>query len=398
MRLPLSWLLLLASTLPLGLTACLPSTASLQAPQDTSTPFQNRSHLAQNLSPLEAYSDESLKTYQDMLTLARDRKDRKLEGMALVGIGSIYLYQEKFTQAIAHLEPGLKIAREMKDRLAEKRALMNLTVAYANVQADKSFAYAQDLLAIAKQENDLPLQGVALQGLGVAEALRKNYQQAIPYYEQSLKIFRQVQDTERQANVLTGLSEVYSMLKQPDKAMEYLNQSEALSSKVAPNRSRTPQNSSDETTKLLAIQPNDPWNVVVGKAISSRQLDRLDEAISSFARYGEMFKATDPTAEQYSHVAQQFTRQMRSLNVKGGVYIHQIVPGGSAAQKGLAVGDIMISLNGQPISNMPEFVAVRDRAIQGKPLLAEYLRLEGNQFQRYSKSVNNLMEVELMPI
>lgn len=88
----------------------------------------------------------------------------------------------------------------------------------------------------------------------------------------------------------------------------------------------------------------------------------------------------------------------RSLNVKGGAYIHQIVPGGSAAQKGLAVGDIMSSLNGQPISNMPEFVAVRDRAIQGKPLLAEYLRLEGNQFQRYSKSVNNLMEVELMPI
>ena len=360
-------------------------------------PSQSGSYIAQVRSPAVVYNDESLKTYQDMLTLARDLKDRKLEGMALVGIGSIYLYQEKFPQAIAHLEPGLKIAREMKDRLAEKRALMNLAVAYANVQADKSFAYAQDLLAIAKQENDLPLQGIALQGLGVGEALRKNYQQAIPYYEQSLKLFQQVQDTERQANVLTALSEVYSMLKQSDKAMEYLNQSEALS-KVAPNRSRTPQNLSDETAKLLAIQPNDPWNVVVGKAISSRQLDRLDEAISSFARYGEMFKATDPTAEQYSHVAQQFTRQMRSLNVKGGVYIHQIVPGGSAAQKGLAVGDIMISLNGQPISNMPEFVAVRDRAIQGKPLLAEYLRLEGNQFQRYSKSVNNLMEVELMPI
>lgn len=71
MRLPLSWLLLLASTLPPGLTTCLPSTASLQAPQDTSTPFQNRSHLAQSISPSEAYSDESLKTYQDRLTLAR---------------------------------------------------------------------------------------------------------------------------------------------------------------------------------------------------------------------------------------------------------------------------------------------------------------------------------------
>jgi|GEM_PF-4652447 len=398
MRLPLNWLLLLAATLPLNLTACLPSTASLQAPQDTSTPSQQRSHLAQNLSPSEAYSDESLKTYQDMLTLARDRKDRKLEGMALVGIGSIYLYQEKFTQAIEHLEPGLKLAREMKDVLSEKRALMNLSVAYTNIgQADKAIPHAQGLLAIAKQENDISLQGVALQGLGVAEALKKHYQQAITYYEQSLNAFHQLQDTEREAFILSAMGEVYTQMGQPEKGIAYQERSRALSQK-APKRTESPKGQAEEVTKLLAIQPTDSWNVVAGKAISSRQLGRIDEAIASFARYGEMFKATDPTAEQYSRVAQAFTRQMRSLNVKGGVYIHQIVPGESAAQKGLAVGDIMINLNGQSISTMPEFVAVRDRATRGKSLEIVYLRLNGNQFRRYTTTVSNPMGAALMPI
>jgi S1-C subfamily serine protease len=111
-----------------------------------------------------------------------------------------------------------------------------------------------------------------------------------------------------------------------------------------------------------------------------------------------MFKATDPTAEQYSRVAQEFTRQMRSLNVKGGLYIYQLVPGSAAAQNNLAVGDIVITYDGQPISTMPEFVAVRDRVPKGKMLEVVYLRLEGNQFRRYTKTVNNPMGAGLMPI
>lgn len=318
--------------------------------------------------------------------------------MALVGIGSIYLYQEKFTQAVEYLEPGLKIAREMKDRRSEKRALLNLSVVYANIgAADKAIPYAQALLAIAKQENDRSLQGVALQGLGVAEALKRNYRQAIPYYEQSLNAFRQTKDSEREAFVLSALGEVYIQLGETDKGAVYLEQSRAVSQK-APKPTQVPQGQSEEVTKLLAIQPTDSWNVVVGKAISSRQLGRIDEAIASFARYGEMFKATDPTAKQYSRVAQAFIQQMRSLNVKGGVYIYQLVVGSAAAQKGLAVGDIIVSLNGQPISTMTEFVAVRDRATKNKPLEIDYLRLEGKQFRRYSATVNNQMGAALMPI
>lgn len=393
----LNYLLPAIGILLLELPACLPSTASFQHQSNPPTSPSPSFKLAQTGDASEIYSDESLKTFQDMLRLARELNDRPMEGMALVGIGSTYVYQRKFTQAIDHLEPGLKIAREMNDRLSEKRAVMNLSVAYANIgQADKTTLYAQELLKIAQQDNDLPLQGVALQSLGVAKFSQGKYQQVIPYYEQSLQIFQQVQDFERAAIVATGLSEVYSALKQPDKAMEYLRLSQELSKKVS-SRFNTSQTLSDEAAKLLAIQPTDPWNVVVGKAISSRQLGRIDEAIAAFARYGEMFR-TDPTAAQYSRIAQELTRQMRSLNLKGGVYIHQIAAGGSAAQKGLAVGDIVISYNGQPISNMPEFVAARDRAPKDKPLEVTYLRLEGKQFRRYTAIMNHPMGAGLMPI
>ena len=153
-----------------------------------------------------------------------------------------------------------------------------------------------------------------------------------------------------------------------------------------------------KASKLLEIKPTDSWQQVIGKAVTYRQLGRIDEAISSFARYGEMFEESDPTAKQYSVVAQKFTRQMKSLDVKGGVYIYEIIAGGSAEQEGLAVGDIIISYNNQRIVNMKEFKAEKDRAAKNKSLEVVYFRLEGKKFRQYTKTVNNPMQARLMPI
>ena len=76
-----------------------------------------------------------------------------------------------------------------------------------------------------------------------------------------------------------------------------------------------------KSKKELAIKPSDTWNRVVAKAIALRRLGYISESRDAFSRYGEMFAKEDPTALQYSRTAQQFTIQLKKLDIDGGVYI-----------------------------------------------------------------------------
>lgn len=159
----------------------------------------------------------------------------------------------------------------------------------------------------------------------------------------------------------------------------------------------------DEYSKInesLIINPSDPWNVVVGKAISLRQLGRTTEAVAAFSRYGEMFAEKDPTAAQYSRTAQQFTLQISNLNVQGGVYLYDIVQSGAANQSGLRVGDILIGYADKNIMGMEAITTALRDAPAGKPVQLIYLRMNNaGEFQRQTITINaGPLGVNMMPI
>ncbi|HEX2095696.1 MAG TPA: PDZ domain-containing protein [Longimicrobiaceae bacterium] len=128
----------------------------------------------------------------------------------------------------------------------------------------------------------------------------------------------------------------------------------------------------------LRVGGDDPWNVVVGKAISLRQLGRTAEAVAAFERYGQLFGSTDPTARRYSATAQQFTLQLPRLGVEGGVYLYELTAADPAARGDLAVGDIVTAWGGRRISNMPDLVAAI-QAAPGDRVRVHYLRLDVNR-------------------
>ena len=159
----------------------------------------------------------------------------------------------------------------------------------------------------------------------------------------------------------------------------------------------------DEYAKLnekLVIQTSDPWNVVVGKAVSLRQLGRTTEAVAAFSRYADMFSEKDPTAKQYSRTAQQFTIQLDSLDISGGVYLYEIVQGGVADRSGLKVGDIIIGYGDRTIANMDDItIALRDSS-RGNSVRLTYLRMsDAGVFQRQTVTINSgSLGVGMMPI
>ncbi|MBZ4374176.1 PDZ domain-containing protein [Corallococcus sp. AS-1-6] len=155
-----------------------------------------------------------------------------------------------------------------------------------------------------------------------------------------------------------------------------------------------------EIDKQLIIKPGDPWNMVIAKAITLRQFDRIGEAVAAFARYGEMFKAQDPGAEHYAHIAQKFTVAMKSLGVKGGVYVHAIKEGGPLAQAGLAVGDIVIEYADKATPDMVEMTQALADTSFGHEVNIVYLRLDPRAgfVRREAEIKHGDLAAELMPI
>jgi hypothetical protein len=127
---------------------------------------------------------------------------------------------------------------------------------------------------------------------------------------------------------------------------------------------------------VLLIRPTDRWNDVVVKAVTLRDLGRIEDAVAAFARYGELFAPTDPTAAHYAQTAQAFTRQLPALGAPGGVYVSKLVQGSPAAQAGLEAGDILIEIDGQPVQNMIDYMNATRHSADAAQTQLVYLRLE----------------------
>lgn len=150
----------------------------------------------------------------------------------------------------------------------------------------------------------------------------------------------------------------------------------------------------------FTIKDSDPPRVVLGKAISLRQFGHRAKAVSAFARYKEMFAPKDPSARQFAHTAQQFTLQMHSLGVNGGVYIFQLVSDSRAEKAGLQPGDIIVQYNGHPTPGMAQFTQATHSAQSGKEVSMTWLRLNAqNHFERHSGSLpGGQLGIGIMPI
>ncbi len=158
----------------------------------------------------------------------------------------------------------------------------------------------------------------------------------------------------------------------------------------------------DAVDQELAIRPADTWNLVVAKAISLRQLGRLDDAQRAFAIYGEMFATTDETAKQYADDARQFTIHMERLGiVDGAVYLCAIAEDSPASCGGLHPRDILIGINAQPIRNMMEIQPALAQLPAGESATFEILRLNTQGiFQRQQVTLDSakLFGLYIMPI
>lgn len=155
-----------------------------------------------------------------------------------------------------------------------------------------------------------------------------------------------------------------------------------------------------ESIKDLTIKPSDTQNQVVAKAISLRLLGYQSKSVDAFSRYGEMFAKEDPTAMQYSQIAQQFTIQLKNLGVEGGVYLYEVPQNKAENKAGLKVGDIIIQYDEQKIAKVKDMKKALQDAPTDDNIQLTYLRMsDTGEFERQTVTVGSApLVIGMMPI
>jgi len=177
--------------------------------------------------------DKAIEYAQQTLALAREIKDRQIEGVALGNLEAAYYSLGNYTKGIEYTQQSLAIVREIKHRQGEGVALGNLGGAYIYLSNyAKAIEYSQQSLAIARSIKDREGEAVALGHLAVAYNYLGNYTKGIEYSQQSLAIARSIKDREGEAAALGHLAGAYNFLSNSAKAIEYSQQSLAIAREI----------------------------------------------------------------------------------------------------------------------------------------------------------------------
>ncbi|TDO21531.1 tetratricopeptide repeat-containing sensor histidine kinase [Pedobacter duraquae] len=91
----------------------------------------------------------ALTVLKKALAETRILKDKFLEGNVLRLMAEVYIAMKNFAQAAANANAALKIAQEVKSKIAESAALETLVIVYKNTgDINKAFAYQTNFLAV----------------------------------------------------------------------------------------------------------------------------------------------------------------------------------------------------------------------------------------------------------
>ena len=110
---------------------------------------------------------QAIETLQQLLAIARQLKDKKLEATALVWLGRNYYDSSQNESALNYYNQALSMFREERDRSAEAAALTNIGVVYLTIgKPQQGLDYFNQALSIQREEGDRAAQASILTNIG----------------------------------------------------------------------------------------------------------------------------------------------------------------------------------------------------------------------------------------
>jgi CHAT domain-containing protein/tetratricopeptide (TPR) repeat protein len=188
-------------------------------------------YLASTHADLSQY-DRAREYFEQSLLMSRGT-NRILECLALVSLGRAYFNLNQYEKSRAHYEQGLAIAKELKQRDIEGGATGNVGLIYADLrQNEKARSHYEQSLAMLKEMLNRRGEGLIRNALGGTYLNLKQYEKSREYYEQALAIAREVKEKDDEAHALLGLGAAHSDLNQLERARVFYDQGLALARAV----------------------------------------------------------------------------------------------------------------------------------------------------------------------
>ncbi len=181
---------------------------------------------------------EAIKCYERAKVIFQETGDLEQEVDALYHLQDSYNYTSNYALAIEYNNKLLTIARNLKNRLLEARALFDLGRSYNALgqrEKEKAKNYYSQSLAIADLIDNQAahwLQVRSRQGLGGYYIVNGDLTAAKTHYQESLKIAEKVGDEQGQANALQVLAQIDYYQGNLQQAWEYNERSLTLKERL----------------------------------------------------------------------------------------------------------------------------------------------------------------------
>jgi len=195
----------------------------------------NKAFAAQNKGDFA----EAMKIAQQAIALARDRKDRCGEGVALRRLGAAQGYLGHTDEGLATTQQALAIAVEIGDDLDQALALNNLAATNNDLgNHEKALIYLNQALPLARASGSLNTEGMVLGNIG-ASAIDSNPEQSVTSYQQGVTIFGKLGSLPGQVISYRGLAVAHTHLGQPAQAVEAYRSAIALDAAIGNKRDQS---------------------------------------------------------------------------------------------------------------------------------------------------------------
>ena len=176
---------------------------------------------------------EAEKYFKQALDYAQRNKGRRNEARALLSLGSLKMTQDDAIEAVTYTEKALRFYQDGGYR--QETALALLLFGRANRQKgdyDAALRAFQQQLATAEQEQNLPRQALAQEGLGTVLSRRERYVEALTHFENSYSLFSKTDNQLAIANSMINRAGMLSALGRYKEAGEILAEASEKAAKV----------------------------------------------------------------------------------------------------------------------------------------------------------------------
>ncbi len=148
-------------------------------------------------------------------------KNKTLQARTHFSIGEIYLEESKYTEALAVFHQSLQLYEITKDKSGITKVLVSIGSLYTGFGKNKEALNSYNRALKISAENNNYYQEKALRGIATVYFNFGELEKSLAYFEKSLTIAKAKKDTNVESRLLSDMALVYLELEQYKKAIEY---------------------------------------------------------------------------------------------------------------------------------------------------------------------------------